>query len=232
VEEIDIGGPSLLRAAAKNFRDVLVVVEPEDSARVVEALRAEGGPTAAFKFDLARRAFAHTAAYDQMIATTLQSVSVDEVQGGFLREPQATDDVLPGIWQPRLTKIRDLRYGENPHQAGAWYAEGDHGFGGATVHQGKELSFTNLLDLDAAARIALEFDEPCAVVIKHTNPCGVATGATPVPPEPRRVRAVARSGRRRRLRRAHRPRRTSVQNGRAHQRRPERAFLHQHRHRR
>jgi phosphoribosylaminoimidazolecarboxamide formyltransferase/IMP cyclohydrolase len=84
------------------------------------------------------------------------------------------------VWQPRLTKIRDLRYGENPHQVAAWYRGDGHalGFGAATVHQGKELSFTNLLDLDAAARIALEFTEPAAVVIKHTNPCGVATGQT------------------------------------------------------
>ena len=74
--------------------------------------------------------------------------------------------------------MRDLRYGENPHQPGAWYAEERAGFGAADVHQGKELSYTNLLDLDAAARIALEFDEPAAVVIKHTNPCGVATGAS------------------------------------------------------
>ena len=178
VEEIDIGGPSLVRAAAKNFRDVLVVVEPEDYPRVIEALLSPHGPAPAFRFDLARRAFAHTAAYDQMIATTLGTVRVDEIQGEFLRDPPAATPLLPGIWQPHLTKLRDLRYGENPHQVGAWYAEGDHGFGAAMVHQGKELSFTNLLDLDAAARIALEFDEPCAVVIKHTNPCGVATGAT------------------------------------------------------
>jgi phosphoribosylaminoimidazolecarboxamide formyltransferase/IMP cyclohydrolase len=85
---------------------------------------------------------------------------------------------LPVVWTPSLTKIRDLRYGENPHQRGAWYANTAAGFGHAVVHQGKEPSFTNLLDLDAAARIALEFTEPAAVVIKHTNPCGVATGAT------------------------------------------------------
>jgi phosphoribosylaminoimidazolecarboxamide formyltransferase/IMP cyclohydrolase len=92
----------------------------------------------------------------------------------FIREPR-TDDLLPAVWRPSLTKIRDLRYGENPHQAAAWYSESPTGFGAAVVHQGKELSFTNLLDLDAALRIALEFDEPAAVVIKHTNPCGTAT---------------------------------------------------------
>ncbi len=178
VEEIDIGGPSLLRAAAKNFTDVLVVVEPSDYSRVLEALMLPTGPTSAFRFDLARRAFAHTAAYDQMIATTLEAVRVDEVTGDFLRDPVPSSTVLPATWRPHLTKIKDLRYGENPHQAGAWYADGDAGFGGATVHQGKELSFTNLLDLDAAARIVLEFDEPAASVIKHTNPCGAATGGS------------------------------------------------------
>lgn len=176
VEQIDIGGPSLLRAAAKNFRDVLVVVEPEDYERVLQALGQPGGPTLTFRFDLAHRAFAHTAAYDRTIASTLDRVRVDDEAATFSRD--ATPERLPAIWQPRMVKRRDLRYGENPHQAGAWYAEGTHGFGGATVHQGKELSFNNLFDLDAAARIAREFDEPTAVVVKHTNPCGVATAAT------------------------------------------------------
>ena len=180
VEEIDIGGPSLVRAAAKNFRDVLVVVEPADYDRTIAALETDGGPDLAFRFDLARRAFAHTAAYDGMIAGTLGEVAVDAARGGFSRTRSAAATVLPEQWQPALTKIRDLRYGENPHQPGAWYGDGSSraGFGGATVHQGKELSFTNLLDLDAAARLALEFDEPAAVVIKHTNPCGVATASS------------------------------------------------------
>jgi phosphoribosylaminoimidazolecarboxamide formyltransferase/IMP cyclohydrolase len=178
VEEIDIGGPSLLRAAAKNFHDVLVVVEPDDYDRVIAALADASGPSLALRFDLARRAFAHTAAYDQMIAATLDDVRVEG--GGFTREPAASGGPLPAVWTPRLRKLRDLRYGENPHQAAAWYApDGPRaGLGDAVVHQGKELSFTNLLDLDAAARIALEFSEPAAVVIKHTNPCGVATGAS------------------------------------------------------
>jgi phosphoribosylaminoimidazolecarboxamide formyltransferase / IMP cyclohydrolase len=176
IEEVDIGGPSLLRAAAKNFRDVLVVVEPEDYERVLQALGQPGGPTLSFRFDLARRAFAHTAAYDRIIVSTLDTVHVDDEHATLSRE--TTPARLPSIWQPRLVKRHDLRYGENPHQAGAWYAEGTRGFGGATVHQGKALSFNNLLDLDAAARLAREFDEPAAVVIKHTNPCGVATAAT------------------------------------------------------
>ena len=178
IEEIDIGGPSLVRAAAKNFRDVLVVVSPGDYDAVLAAVTSVNGPGLGFRFGLARAAFAHTAAYDHMIATTLDDVQVDEAGGEFKRGAGAQSELLPKIWQPRLTKLRDLRYGENPHQPGAWYAEVPLGFGDATVHQGKELSFTNLLDLDAAARIALEFDEPAAVVIKHTNPCGVATGST------------------------------------------------------
>ncbi len=177
VEEIDIGGPSLLRAAAKNFRDVLVVVDPADYDAALAALADPDGPSLSFRFDLCRRAFAHTAAYDRTIASILESFSADDA-GAIARAPLAPRELLPAAWTPQLTKIRDLRYGENPHQLGAWYAEDAHGFGGATVHQGKELSFTNLLDLDAAARIACEFDEPAAAVIKHTNPCGVATGAT------------------------------------------------------
>jgi phosphoribosylaminoimidazolecarboxamide formyltransferase/IMP cyclohydrolase len=191
IEEIDIGGPSLVRAAAKNFRDVLVVVDPGDYDRVLTALRSGTGPGLAFRFDLARRAIAHTAAYDQMIAATLDDVRVDETTGAFERGAGAGSELLPAIWQPRLAKLRDLRYGENPHQAGAWYADVHLGFGAAVVHQGKELSFTNLLDLDAAARIALEFDEPAAVVIKHTNPCGVATAATIAEAYPRAREADA-----------------------------------------
>jgi phosphoribosylaminoimidazolecarboxamide formyltransferase/IMP cyclohydrolase len=115
-------------------------------------------------------------------------VTVDDATGGFSREagaareaaaPGAVGALLPPVWQPRLEKISDLRYGENPHQAAAWYGEtGVAGFTAAIVHQGKALSFTNLLDLDAAARIVAEFDEPAAVVIKHTNPCGAATATT------------------------------------------------------
>ncbi len=180
VEQIDIGGPSLVRAAAKNFNDVLVVVDPADYPRVLAALEAPGGPSLSFRFDLARRAFAHTAEYDRMIADTLQTVSADDAAGTLTRVGPDLG-ALPATWQPHLTKLQDLRYGENPHQSGACYApEGGngpgHGFGSAVVHQGKALSFTNLLDLDAAARIVLEFEDPAAAVIKHTNPCGVARG--------------------------------------------------------
>jgi phosphoribosylaminoimidazolecarboxamide formyltransferase / IMP cyclohydrolase len=173
IEEIDIGGPSLVRAAAKNFADVLVVVEPADYPRVLEQLDEPNGPSPAFRFELARKAFAHTGSYDMAIASTLGSITVEA--GQFRREPSAG---APAALSLGVRKLRDLRYGENPHQAAAWYADDQpRGLGAATVLQGKELSYTNLLDLDAAARIVLEFEEPAAAVIKHTNPCGAATGS-------------------------------------------------------
>lgn len=178
VEEIDIGGPTLVRAASKNFQDVVVLVDPMDYAQVLVELARPEGPSLAFRFDLARKAFAHTAAYDDTIATVLSSVTCRD--GRFERAPIAAPEAMPGRVKVELQKIRDLRYGENPHQRAAWYAyPGPTGLGRASILQGKELSFTNLLDLDAALRIVAEFDEPAAVIIKHTNPCGVATGAGP-----------------------------------------------------
>jgi phosphoribosylaminoimidazolecarboxamide formyltransferase/IMP cyclohydrolase len=176
IEEIDIGGPSMVRSAAKNFQDVLVVVDPGDYSGVLNELSRPGGPSADFRLSLACKAFAHTAAYDHMIAATLTTIKAAE--GGFTREA-VQGGAPPASLQLGLTRIRPLRYGENPHQLAAWYAQdAREGFAGADVVQGKELSFTNLLDLDAAARLALEFSRPAAVVIKHTNPCGVATGLT------------------------------------------------------
>jgi len=176
VEQIDIGGPSLVRAAAKNFRDVLVVVNPGDYPSVLEALDVADGPSQAFRFSLAQRAFAHTGAYDTAIASTLGEY---HAEGASFERPAPSGLVTPGHLVIEAPKLRDLRYGENPHQAAAWYATSPAtGLGQPQVLQGKELSFTNLLDLDAAARIVLEFEEPAAAVIKHTNPCGVATGAT------------------------------------------------------
>ena len=174
IEQIDIGGPSLVRAAAKNFRDVLVVVSPADYSVVLSELDRAGGPTPAFRFALAQRAFAHTGAYDTAIAATLEDVGVED--GEFVRAARQA-----ALAPPRLMiaaeKLRDLRYGENPHQPAAWYAlDPPAALGAPRILQGKELSFTNLLDLDAAARIVLEFAEPAACVIKHTNPCGAATG--------------------------------------------------------
>lgn len=176
IEQIDIGGPSLVRAAAKNFRDVLIVVSPKDYDVVIAELDRTAGPTAAFRFELARRAFAHTGAYDSAIASTLGEVMVE---GESFSRPQDPKTLGPQTLIIHANKLRDLRYGENPHQPAAWYAlDPPAGLGAPAVLQGKELSFTNLLDLDAAARIVLEFDEPAAAVIKHTNPCGAATGAT------------------------------------------------------
>jgi phosphoribosylaminoimidazolecarboxamide formyltransferase/IMP cyclohydrolase len=173
IEEIDIGGPSLVRAAAKNFQDVLVVVSPADYRAVLAELDAQAGPSRAFRLELARKAYAHTATYDAGIASTLATVTADET--GFRRETPGAQ--APHVLLLPFRKVRDLRYGENPHQGAAWYSEEPlRGLGSATVRQGKELSYTNLLDLDAAARIVLEFDEPAAAVIKHTNPCGAATG--------------------------------------------------------
>src|SRR4051812_33610786 len=181
VEQIDIGGPGMVRAAAKNFRDVLIVVDPADYAPLLAAI--DGTPAVAFRFDLMRKALRHTAEYDTAITETLAAVTVTG-DGRFERPAAAPDGAsaeLAGRVDLSLTKIRDLRYGENPHQKAAWYGDSHvgSGFGRTVILQGKELSYTNLLDLDAAARIALEFTEPAAVVVKHTNPCGVATGDSP-----------------------------------------------------
>ena len=167
VEEIDIGGPSLVRAAAKNFRDVCVVVDPQDYSRLVQELDREGGASLEFRFELMRKAFQHTAHYDGMIAATMMTV---ETTGGAMIRRMA---LLKNHGERKT-----LRYGENPHQKAYWQTLPAEMGREWQVHQGKELSYTNLLDLDAAARIALEFSEPAAVVIKHTNPCGVATGTS------------------------------------------------------
>jgi phosphoribosylaminoimidazolecarboxamide formyltransferase/IMP cyclohydrolase len=167
VEQIDIGGPSLLRAAGKNFRDVMVVVDPADYPRVLAQLAQPGGPSLAFKFELMQKAFAHTAQFDALIAQTLQTIRCEG--GEFHRAVPSGSGA----------QIKALRYGENPHQKAHWVqGHGPNWRVKWETHQGKELSFTNLLDLDAAARIVLEFTEPAAAVIKHTNPCGTATGAS------------------------------------------------------
>ena len=173
VEEIDIGGPSMVRAAAKNFEGVLVVVSPADYDTVLTQLDRPDGPSREFRFELARKAFAHTGAYDTAIASELDAVRYHD--GTFVRS--ATQG-YPASITLGLRKRGDLRYGENPHQHAAWYAEESPvGLGAARLLQGKELSYTNLLDLDAALRIVLEFSEPAAAFIKHTNPCGAAIGS-------------------------------------------------------
>ena len=149
VEQIDIGGPSMVRAAAKNFGDVLIVVDPDDYVAVLTQLDRPDGPETRWRFDLARKAFAHTAAYDATIAGTLARVSRDN--GALVHEPLTLEGPTPDHLSISVPKLRDLRYGENPHQVGALYPDADGwGFGTAEVVQGKALSFTNLLDLDAA----------------------------------------------------------------------------------
>ena len=167
VEQIDIGGPSLLRAAGKNFRDVLVVVDPADYPQVLEQMAQEGGPTLEFRFALMQKTFAHTAKFDALVSQTMETIRLED--GEFVRGGGVMAWSQPATPTP-------LRYGENPHQKADWLPWPPE-MGGWKAHQGKELSYTNLLDLDAALRIVLEFSEPAATVIKHTNPCGTATGA-------------------------------------------------------
>lgn len=176
IEEIDIGGPTLVRAAAKNFIHVVVVVDPDDYKETMAQLKNPDGFSMGYRLALAQKAFAHTRSYDDNIASVL--ATVEAKVDGLARRAALSGELAPDKLVLEANRQRILRYGENPHQAGALYTTGGVGFGGAQVVQGKPLSFTNLLDLDAAARLMLEFDEPAAVVVKHMNPCGVATAQT------------------------------------------------------
>jgi phosphoribosylaminoimidazolecarboxamide formyltransferase/IMP cyclohydrolase len=189
IEMIDVGGPAMVRAAAKNHRSVGVVVDPADYPVVLEELASQGCLGDALRFALAAKAFAHTAAYDAAIRDELRRRSAGPPALGA-PEPAAAEakaaGPAPAGLPPRLAldlrRIRDLRYGENPHQRAALYAAGDPDPGtvaGAAQLQGKELSYNNLLDLDAAWRLVIEFPSPAAVVIKHNNPCGVGLGESP-----------------------------------------------------
>ncbi|HTG47936.1 MAG TPA: bifunctional phosphoribosylaminoimidazolecarboxamide formyltransferase/IMP cyclohydrolase [Actinomycetota bacterium] len=161
IENIDIGGPAMMRAAAKNFESVAVVVDPARYAVILEELELEGGLTRATRFALAAEAFAHTAAYDAAVA-------------GWFAARQG--DAMPPFVGLALEKIADLRYGENPHQPGALYAEaaGPGVLAGAEVLQGKEMSFNNWLDTWAAYDLAIALPANACVIVKHNNPCGVA----------------------------------------------------------
>ncbi len=177
VEMIDIGGPTLVRGAAKNFRHVGVVVDPADYGEVLAALRERGEIPESRRFDLARKAFRHVAAYDTAIYAHLEQV--DET-GALV--PQGRASHFPPRLTLEFTKGRDLRYGENPHQKAALYLEmAGNAPSVSTAEQlaGKELSFNNILDLDAALRCASDFAQPVCVAIKHGNPCGVGGGAGP-----------------------------------------------------
>ena len=170
VENIDIGGPSMLRSAAKNFQDVAVVTSPADYDSIAEELKSFGGLSLATKWKLARKAFATTAAYDSAIASALESIDI-------AGDPPAIG-AFPQTLRLLFSKLHDLRYGENPHQRAAVYSDGsDLGIANSRQLQGKELSYNNLVDLDAAWELCREFDEPMCAIIKHTNPCGAATGA-------------------------------------------------------
>jgi phosphoribosylaminoimidazolecarboxamide formyltransferase/IMP cyclohydrolase len=174
IENIDIGGPSMIRSAAKNFQDVAVVTSPADyDAIASELASSDGSLSHATKWRLAQKAFATTAAYDSAIASTLERISADS----FQLRPEANG--FPDTLRFSFHKTLDLRYGENPHQKAAMYSDGSGtGVANARQLQGKELSFNNIVDLQAAWDLAQEFDEPVCAIIKHTNPCGTATGKT------------------------------------------------------
>ncbi|MEM9381485.1 MAG: bifunctional phosphoribosylaminoimidazolecarboxamide formyltransferase/IMP cyclohydrolase [Planctomycetota bacterium] len=174
VEQIDIGGPSMVRSAAKNHRFVAVVTEPEQYGGVLDELqKGNGGLTDAFRRTLAQRAFARTASYDAAIASWMFETDASD------REDAETDERFPATYTLTGAKMLDLRYGENPHQNAAFYRTEPNPepcAAHAEVLNGKALSYNNLVDLDAAQALAYEFDEPFVSVIKHTNPCGAATG--------------------------------------------------------
>jgi phosphoribosylaminoimidazolecarboxamide formyltransferase / IMP cyclohydrolase len=157
IEYVDVGGPAMIRAAAKNYRDVAVITDKTDYPLVHDAL-ISGGFTADQRLRLAMKAFARTAAYDGAISNYLHGM----------------DATFPPVWTLQFRNGRQLRYGENPHQQAAIY--GEEGLACLTPCQGKQMSYNNYLDLNAACSLLREFDEPCTVIVKHNNPCGVAIG--------------------------------------------------------
>jgi phosphoribosylaminoimidazolecarboxamide formyltransferase/IMP cyclohydrolase len=177
IENIDIGGPAMLRAAAKNWQDVAVVVDPADYPRVLTELQA-GRIERSTRFTLAKKAFAHTAAYDGMIANYLSALAEDS-EASAASVPQRAE--YPALLNLQLAKTQDLRYGENPHQSAAFYRDAQPA-PGTLAHwrqlQGKELSYNNIADADAAWECVKTFDAPACVIVKHANPCGVAVGGT------------------------------------------------------
>ncbi len=167
IENIDIGGPAMVRATAKNHAYVSIIVDPEDYQRVLEELHENDGIVSdATRFDLAVKAFEHTSNYDGMIANYLGRVKQD-----------GSMDELPRTINLQFNKVQEMRYGENPHQKAAFYTEKNPAqacIATATQLQGKELSFNNIGDTDAALECVKQFEEPCCVIVKHANPCGVA----------------------------------------------------------
>ncbi|MEF7616454.1 bifunctional phosphoribosylaminoimidazolecarboxamide formyltransferase/IMP cyclohydrolase [Aquincola sp. MAHUQ-54] len=177
IENIDIGGPAMLRAAAKNWQDVAVVIDPADYPRVLAELK-DGEVDRSTKFMLAKKVFAHTAAYDGMIASYLSGLQA----GAELATPDVPQRLdYPAVLNLQLTKVQDMRYGENPHQSAAFYRDAQPAPGtlaGWHQLQGKELSYNNIADADAAWECVKTFDAPACVIVKHANPCGVAVAAS------------------------------------------------------
>ena len=180
IENIDIGGPSMVRSAAKNFEDVAIVTAAADYPILGEELAANAGSLSReTRWSLAQKAFAVTAAYDTAIADALESIISPEPAEAPVQFADPSKADFPSTLRIAYPLAASLRYGENPHQRAALYADGSAtGIAGATQLQGKELSFNNLVDLDACWDLAQEFDTPGVAIIKHTNPCGAATGAT------------------------------------------------------
>ncbi len=170
IENIDIGGPTMVRSAAKNHKDVAIVVNASDYASVIEEIKAQQGLTHASRFDLAVKAFEHTASYDGMIANYL---------GAIVNQPEDEPTAFPRTFNTQLVKVQEMRYGENPHQRAAFYVESDAteaSVSTARQMQGKALSYNNVADTDAALECVKPFSEPACVIVKHANPCGVAVG--------------------------------------------------------
>jgi phosphoribosylaminoimidazolecarboxamide formyltransferase / IMP cyclohydrolase len=177
IENIDIGGPTMIRAAAKNWQDVAVVTSPSDyDAILKELIDRDGELCEPTLWGLMQKAFATTAAYDRAISNRLAHVTI--AQDGAVKDGVADGQELPAVLDIRAPRALSLRYGENPHQAAALYSNRRGGIAAAEQLQGKELSYNNLVDLDAAWQLIQEFDETAAAIIKHTNPCGCAQGAT------------------------------------------------------
>jgi phosphoribosylaminoimidazolecarboxamide formyltransferase/IMP cyclohydrolase len=170
VENIDIGGPSMVRSAAKNFESVAVVVDPSEYKALMEEIAERGGTTLKTRRRLASEAFQRTSLYDGAIGRYLSQV---DAEGDELIRSEET---FPPFLPLHFRKAQDLRYGENPHQEAAFYAEGDRFLPGLVQHQGKELSFNNILDLGGAWSLSCELPKPACAIIKHTNPCGVGVG--------------------------------------------------------
>jgi phosphoribosylaminoimidazolecarboxamide formyltransferase/IMP cyclohydrolase len=179
IEQIDIGGPALLRSAAKNFPGVAVIADPADYPAVLAELRQKSGAlSSATCLHLARKAFVHTARYDALIAELFDRLTTEEgrIHPDTPLSALGAPPAFPALLHLRLEKLQDLRYGENPHQRAAFYRElgRTDGLAGARQLQGKELSYNNLLDLHAGWELIREFEGPAAAIIKHGNPCGAA----------------------------------------------------------